>query len=168
MSDPARVASERQWPDRFVIGVVVGVLVLVAAGILTVLLLPTAQTYVDDATPAGVVHNYYVALEQGDLRRAYDYLAPSLQARVSYDRFAAEGGGGLGPPGRRARVVIDEVREEGDTARVVVMLTYPQEGWLFFGGGSYSLQENLVLRRGPEGWRISDGPFYFREPWPLD
>lgn len=40
-----------------------------------------------EGTPEGSVHRFLLAVEQGDKRRAYDYLSPQLQDTCTYDDF---------------------------------------------------------------------------------
>jgi hypothetical protein len=63
--------------DRFLWGIVVGSVLLAAASFIMVLRLPQ-PTYIEDATPEGVVHNYLLALKRKDYGRAYQYLDNSL------------------------------------------------------------------------------------------
>ena len=65
-------------PDKFLVGMVVGIVVLVVAAVVVTLARP-APAYLPDDTAEGVVHNYFFALQQRDYERAYGYLSPSLK-----------------------------------------------------------------------------------------
>jgi hypothetical protein len=61
--------------DYFLIGILAGILLLVAGTIGLYFLRQGGQEYVSDATPEGVVRNYGLALLQHDYARAYSFLA---------------------------------------------------------------------------------------------
>jgi len=64
--------------DKFLVGIVVGVVVLVATAFAVALLRPK-PTYQLEDTPKGVAHNYLLALQQEDYKRAYGYLSPTIE-----------------------------------------------------------------------------------------
>ena len=64
--------------DRFLPGIVAGVVILILVA-LGVALLQPKPTYRSDDTPEAVVYNYILAFRQEDYARAYSYLAPSLK-----------------------------------------------------------------------------------------
>jgi hypothetical protein len=62
--------------DRFLIGILVGIGVLITAALVVFFMRQgDRQTYTQENTPDGVVHNYVLALQQGDFQKAYGYLA---------------------------------------------------------------------------------------------
>ncbi len=61
--------------DRFLLGILIGIGLLVAAALGTFLIRREAPGYLPDDTPEGVVHNYALALQKGEYKRAYAYLA---------------------------------------------------------------------------------------------
>ena len=63
--------------DKFFIGIVVGVLLLVVV-VFVYVLSPSGGTYMQDDSPEGVMHNYMLALQTKDYERAYSYLSPEL------------------------------------------------------------------------------------------
>ena len=64
--------------DRFLIGIVIGIVALVIAAFAITLQRPKASYKTDD-TPENVAHNYLLAFEQEDFERAYAYLSPDLE-----------------------------------------------------------------------------------------
>jgi hypothetical protein len=48
--------------------------------VLALVLRQPAASPADDSTPVGVVHNYYLAVERGDLARAFAYLSSDTRA----------------------------------------------------------------------------------------
>jgi hypothetical protein len=61
--------------DRFMIVILAVIGVLVVAALVLFFVRQGSQTYGVEDTPEGVVHNYVLALQKGDLQRAYTYLA---------------------------------------------------------------------------------------------
>jgi hypothetical protein len=72
--------------DRFLIGILVGIGVLVVAAFVLFFMRQSQMNYVADDTPAGVVQNYVLALHKGDYQKAYGYLAAG-QDKPTYDEF---------------------------------------------------------------------------------
>ena len=66
-----------QKPDRFLIGILVGIALILIAAFAVTLLRPK-PAYKPDDTPENIVHNYLLAVENQDYARAYTYLSPSL------------------------------------------------------------------------------------------
>lgn len=65
-------------PDKFLIGIIIGVVVLLAV-VFGVVLTRPADEYQSEDTPAGIAHNYLLALQNEDYERAYSYLSPNLR-----------------------------------------------------------------------------------------
>ena len=63
--------------DKYLIGIVVGSIVLVITSIFVVQSLPE-PSYKDGVSPESVAHNYLLALHQDDYVRAYSYLSMQL------------------------------------------------------------------------------------------
>lgn len=62
--------------DRFLIGILAGIGVLITAALVVFFIRQgDGQTYTQENTPDGIVHNYVLALQQGDFQKAYGYLA---------------------------------------------------------------------------------------------
>ena len=70
--------------DRFLIGIVIGVVVLVIAAFGVAFLGPK-PAYQSDDTPEGVAHNYLLAIQREDYARAYGYLSPDLRGYPASD-----------------------------------------------------------------------------------
>lgn len=65
--------------DKFLIGIVIGVVILIGVAFAVAFLRPEPTFQLED-TPAGVAHNYLLALQQKEYERAYGYLSPSLES----------------------------------------------------------------------------------------
>ena len=72
--------------DRFLIGILVGIGVLVVAAFVLFFMRQSQMNYVADDTPAGTVQDYVLALHKGDYEKAYGYLAAG-QDKPNYDDF---------------------------------------------------------------------------------
>ncbi|HSL44070.1 MAG TPA: hypothetical protein VK897_11605, partial [Anaerolineales bacterium] len=61
--------------DRFLTGILVGIAILVVVALAVFFLRRDNQSYVSEDVPEGVVHNYVLAVINGDYQKAYGYLA---------------------------------------------------------------------------------------------
>jgi hypothetical protein len=135
--------------DRFTLGIGIAVAIVVPLLFVLVLLQPKA-TPMDESSPAGVAHNYYLAVQQDDLSKAYGYLSAETRGWLSYEQFAAQ----VSSRPETRSVRIQDERIDGDTGRVTIGVTlYMPTGP--FSSGEVSQQRSLVLRREGEVWRIA-------------
>src|SRR5512146_2086771 len=72
--------------DRFLTGILIGIGVLVIAALVVFFMRKDTQSYVSEAAPEGVVHNYVLAVLNGDYKKAYGYLA-DLENKPTYEQF---------------------------------------------------------------------------------
>ena len=56
--------------DRFLTGILVGIAVLVVVALVAFFIRKDTQSYVSDDVPEGVVHNYVLAVLNGDYEKA--------------------------------------------------------------------------------------------------
>lgn len=77
--------------DRFLIIILMGILILVAFALALFIVNKSKQRYGPEGTPAGVVRNYVLAIEEGDYERAYGCLADQPH-KPTFARFAAYAG----------------------------------------------------------------------------
>lgn len=75
--------------DRFLTGILIGVVVLVVAAVGLFIFRDGEQTYLDEHTPEAVVLNYVLALQSEDYERAYTYLPAEYQdqEKPSFNEF---------------------------------------------------------------------------------
>ncbi len=64
--------------DRFLIGIVAGILTLIVFTIAVYFIRSRMQTYTAEDAPEGVVHNYVLAVFHHDYQRAYGYLSEGM------------------------------------------------------------------------------------------
>jgi hypothetical protein len=72
--------------DRFLIGILVGIAVLVVLALAVFFTRKDNLVYVADDSPAGVVQNYVVAVHKRDYEKAYGYLA-DVPGRPDLEQF---------------------------------------------------------------------------------
>jgi hypothetical protein len=150
--------ARRLGLDRFTLAIAAGVALLIPLLFAIVLAQPRQAQPLDESRPAGVAHNYYLALSQGDLARAYGYLSAEARTTISYEQFAAR----VTETPERRGIRIDDERIEDGTGRVTVRTTYAVPGGPFpFMSGERSVQRTVVLRREDGSWKIAPPqPFY--------
>lgn len=72
--------------DRFLTGILIFIVLLVAVALGLFFLRQNTQTYGPEDNPAGVVRNYVIAVQNMDFERAYTYLA-EMDGKPSFDSF---------------------------------------------------------------------------------
>ncbi len=159
------VIRQFQETDRFLIGIVAGVGLVVVMAFAAILLRP-APKYVADDEPLGVVQNYLLALAKKDYTRAFSYLSPTLRhppesadvmgdhvARNSW-AFDLEG----------TTLTVNQVTVTGDRADVTVMQHYENRGFIL-GGGPADRPFTVRLAREAGGWKLLHSDAYWLECW---
>ena len=153
-----------QRTDKFLIGIVAGIVILVGTGFAVMLLRPR-PTYLPDNTPGGVANNYLLAVQRGEYERAYGYLSPDLPGYPSDPAtFARQVGLGNGY-NSTSSVEVTDVQETGERATVSFEETTFYEGGLF-GSDSYQSTFQMRLIRQAGQWRIEHSDSFWA--WCLD
>jgi hypothetical protein len=151
--------------DRFLTGIVVAIAALVVVAFAVALRQP-ARSYLDDAAPADVVHNYLLALELGDFERAYGYLSDSLGGRPGSVAEFREQVGDIGEAGAMIETTFRTTSDwtTGPDAFVTVHETVYHSGGLFDSGEwESSFDVRLQLEDGQ--WRIVASDRYWDTCW---
>ena len=163
------IPRPRTVPDRFLIGIVAGVVALLAlVGISLVMLRqPAPQLPID--SPSGVVQRFYTAVQQRDFDEAYQYLSANMGSYPTRDEFSKYNldrtGYSYYGSSDNERVRIGEETIHDNRAIVTVLITTFYAGNPLFGGSSeYTNTESFSLQREADGWRITELPYQFR-PW---
>lgn len=155
--------------DKFLIGIVVGIVALVIVAFVVTLVRPE-PTYQPEDTPKGVTHNYLLALQKGEYERAYGYLSSALTGYpASVDEFADA----ITDYSWQFRLdadttlAVESAREVG--SRVVVQVRESR----FYGGSLIGNSQSVTLfdvklELEDGAWKIVDADYYFAKCWRND
>lgn len=143
--------------DRFLTGILIGIVVLVIAALTVFFTRNDTQAYVSEDTPEGVTHNYVVAVLNKDYEKAYTYLA-DLDHKPTYEQFRDAFIKGVVNPDNAA-VDVGGSEITGDTASVEIALIYnPSDP---FSTGYRDIQRAVLVNEAG-AWKLSSMPtFYF-------
>ena len=141
--------------DRFLLGILVGIAVLIVAALAVFFTRNQQLSYRVEQAPEDVVHNYVLALMNRDFEKAYTYLA-DLDQKPSYEVFRqAFAVGRLTPD--QSGIKVGESDITGDSASVEVTMVYtPGDP---FSSGSENIGSAQLLRQ-QGAWKISSMPAY--------
>lgn len=152
--------------DKFLIGIVIGITGLIIVALAIVLLrAPGNENYIPDDTPAGVVHNYFLAIQREEYEKAYDYLADDIKAQVDLDKFIRDVASFN--RNRQDALQIGQTKTGEARTQVEVSITTYNSGGLF-DSNSYTQNDTAFLKPGPDGsgWRLTSFPYpYWGYDW---
>jgi hypothetical protein len=142
--------------DRFLTGILVGIVVLVVIALAVFFLRQGSQSYISEDVPEGVVHNYVLAVLSDDYEKAYGYLA-DLDNKPTYEQFRdAFLTGVVNPNNSAVDIGTSEVTDE--TASVEVALIYnPSDP---FSTGYRDVQRAVLVKQNG-AWKLSSMPGYY-------
>ncbi len=157
-------------PDKFIIGIVIGVIALVITAFVMVFLRPE-PTYGPEDSPEGVAHNYLLALQQGDYTRAHSYLSPSLAGYPDAEAFAEyvrNNGWLFNFSDGSVTLELEPARRISDDRAVV-----PARARYFYQGGLFNSSEytnafDMTLRRENGAWKIISSDLYWAGCWNIE
>jgi hypothetical protein len=142
--------------DRFLIGILVGIAVLVVVALAVFFIRRDTQTYMAEDAPEGVVHNYVLAVLNDDYEKAYGYLA-DLENKPTFEQFRDAFVTGVVNPNSSA-VDVGGSEISTDTASVEVAVIYnPSDP---FSTGYRDVQRALLVKQ-DNAWKISAMPTYY-------
>jgi len=142
--------------DRFLVGILVGIAVLVVVALTLFFTRQDKQEYVADDTPEGVVHNYALAVFNEDYEKAYAYLAESAN-KPTYNEFRQAFFNNYINP-ENAGLELGETKIAGEEAYVTVYLVYnPSDPF----SSSYRNTETARLERQNGEWKLLQMPYNF-------
>jgi hypothetical protein len=141
--------------DRFLTGILIGIVVLIAAALVVFFTRRSEATYASENAPDGVVHNYALAVLNKDYQKAYGYLA-DLTNKPTFSQFReAFALGRLMPDNSGLRV--GQASITGDDATVQVDMVFTP-GDPFTSTPTNVGIAQLVRQNG--AWKISSMPTY--------
>lgn len=152
--------------DKLLIGIVAGIGLLVVVAFVVVLAQPEPE-YQNADSPEAIVHNYLLALRQGDYERAYEYLSPSLKGYPkSAEVFEDDINDSYSFHLDKRDVTIDTQSStiRSNTATVEVLETSFSGGGLF-SSGNYDWRFDMKLRQENGEWKLMDGDSYWTSCW---
>ena len=139
--------------DRFLIGILIGIAVLIIAALAIFFTRKDNLVYTDANTPEAVIQNYVVALHKRDFDKAYSYLAdlpgePSAeafrQAILNHEVDPTDAG-----------IEIGKTEISGDSATVSLGIIYsPNDPF----STSYRNTDYAQLTRQQGSWKINQLP----------
>ncbi len=147
--------------DRFLVGILIFIGVLVVAALGLFFVRSRAPAYGPEDTPQGVVHNYVVALQLKDYVRAYSYLARKAD-QPSLDAFSRAFMANQLNPGTSDLQIGEAQILPGGEAWVDVTIQYGGGG--VFDRG-YSNPERAILIQQGGAWKITSLPYPY---WGFD
>lgn len=149
--------------DRFLIGILAGIGVLVVLSLAIYFARRGGLEYGPEDTPEGVVQNFVVALQQRDYERAYSYVA-SIQNKPDLPRFTAPfvnfQDGDVSLTG--VEITSTSVAADGQSAQVYLVLMRGGRG-PFDQGYRENNTADLVLEGGAWKIRMMAYPFWSYE-----
>ena len=151
----------RRQPDRFLLGILAGIVLLLLVALLSVLALRQSTPDLPAGTPGGVVQRFYNALEQRDYAQAYSFLGGAITNTLRLEDFVTFNAQN-GSNGQQTRGRIDSEKTTGDQSTVTVSVThFYSSGGPFSGSSEYTTSETFTLRREAGVWRITSLPYAY-------
>lgn len=151
--------------DRFswIVISVVGLLLLAAVGAATLRPSEDAaapETYLEQETPDGVVHDAFVAFLRRDTERMKSYF--SQRVRENFDRDQRWPNIDYYPETGSRRMRIESVEMQGENrATITIAVDNYNPGGLFNQGNVWTSRQTLTLVLEQDGWKIDSENFYF-------
>lgn len=150
--------------DRWLIGIIVLVAVIVIAA-LGVVLTTDEPAYLTEDTPEAIVHNYLLAIQREDDDRALSYLAPTLSGLPADGREMAESISYEAGILRNASFSVQSGEPESDgSVRVAVVVT-SYEGDGILGSSRDTRNYRLWVRQEGATWKLIDGNGFWGWSW---
>ncbi len=151
--------------DKYLIGIVVGIALLVIVAFVVVLARPEPE-YRDDDSPDAVVHNYLLALRKDDYQRAYEYLSPTLDGYPeNLDTFIEDAEADYNfRQDRDVALKVDPAVIIANSATVSVLETQSFDGGPM-DSGQRDRNFDMKLREHEGAWKLVIGESYWNSCW---
>ncbi len=142
--------------DRFLIGILSGIAVLIVLALIVFFARPNTLQYGEEATPSGVVHNYLVALYLKDYEKAYTYLA-DLDHKPSLAEFREPLLlNYINPSSAGAEILETEITGQDAVVNLSVLYS-PNDPF----SGNYRSPEPALLFLQNGTWKVRQMPYSF-------
>ena len=155
-----------QGSNKFLIGIVIGIVLLVIVTFFVVMMRPE-PTYQDDGAPDGAAHNYLLAIQNKDYEPAISYIpekyrypedADDMADTITKDswRFDMDDDFSL---------AVESVDMRGEEKAVVTVrkTTFYNSGLMGSGQSTRTFTLDMELENGM--WKVSDGESYWSNCW---
>jgi len=142
--------------DRFLIGILIGIGLLVAAALILFFMRRGEAQYTSENTPQGIIQNYVLALQKKDFEKAYGYLAEA-EGKPKFNLFREFFVSSF-ESYNRAGLTFGTSSETGDTAFVTVII---QQN---YGGPFSEMSRNnqtVDMVKQNDIWKIRRFPYPF-------
>lgn len=146
--------------DRFLLGILIAIAALVVIALAMFFTRQDQQDYMGENSPEGVIHDYALAVINGDYERAYAYLADA-RYKPSYEEFRKAFLYQVVDPSNTG-LEIGEIEVMGDNAYITVYLLYqPSDPF----SSERRSHEVAHLERQNGSWKLLKMPYSF---WAYD
>jgi hypothetical protein len=143
--------------DRKLALVIGGAVLLIVAGLIAIPLAAGRQPVLaPETTPQGTVERFYQALYRGDYSAAHGYFSADTQRRVAVGELQQS----LQYEVQNSQARIGKVDVNDSSATVQVIITHFESGGLF-GPNSWESENQLLLQREDDVWKIVSGFGFF-------
>ncbi len=149
--------------DRFLLGILIGIGVLVVAALILFFTRQGQITYGDDSTPAGALQNYFLAIQKRDYTRAYTYLA-DRPGKLGLDDFRRPFFSNQAGEITGTAVEIGETTLDQQKQMATVQVTILRAGQGLFDTGSRQQDAASLVRQNGD-WKVLSAPYPY---WPAD
>lgn len=146
--------------DRFLLGILIAIGALIVIALVMFFARRDQQDYTRENSPDGVIHDYALAVINGEYERAYAYLGDA-RYKPSYEEFRKAFLSRDVDP-RNAGLEIGEIEVVGDNAYVTVYLLYQASDPFSSGRRSHEIAH---LERQNGEWKLLKMPYSF---WAYD
>jgi len=151
--------------DRFTLGIILGVLLLVIGAVITVTVTGgrdwQSAEYLNEDTPEAVVHDVFLASVRNEPDVAMSHFSRDVLEDTGktgfreyfnyYDSVRSA---------RRLRILDVDISEDGDRAYVTIAIDYFRQGGLFDSGTS-TYRRTIPLVREDGAWKIDTTDLFY-------
>jgi hypothetical protein len=153
-----------QSSTKFLIGIVIGIVLLVIITFSVVMLRPE-PTYQDDTTPDGAAHNYLLAIQNQDYERAFAYIPEQYRYPEDADDMATtiEKNSWEFDTDGDFSLAVESTRMRGEEQALVTVrkTTFYNNGLFSSGQSTRTFTVRMMLEDG--AWKVKEGESYWSD-----